>query len=152
MTRIAPDGTVLVAEWPGLPPEYGADERADMQAVVDQLNRLLGKPLGSLPERKQPVHRIQTDATGTVWAQLSAPGKRIPAELLPPNPNPMQPTWYDPDRWAAFEADGTMRFIVDLPADHRLLDRDGNRLLCVATDEEGEEHVVVLYIVPDRSR
>lgn len=147
MTRVAPDGTVLVTEWPGLPPEYGTDERNDIQAVVDRLNGLLGKPLRPLPERKQPVHRIQTDGTGTVWAQLSAPGKRIPEQLLPPNPDPLQMKWYDPDRWAAFGADGAMRFIVDLPTDHRLLDRDGNRLLCVATDTEGEEHIVILRIV-----
>ncbi len=147
VTRFAPDGTVQVFEWPGLPPEYRTDEREEMQAVADRLSELLGKPKRALPQRKQPAHRIHTDNAGVIWVQLSTPGERIPDELLPKNNDPLQIKWRDLDRWAAFAPDGALRFVVDLPATYRVLDRHDSRLLGIAADDDGEEHVVILQIV-----
>lgn len=152
LLRFARDGAAQIFEWPGEPPAYDAVERADIQAVEDKMSELLGKSKLPLPERKQPAHRIFTDKSGNIWLQLSAVGRRIPDEELPPGDDPLRMKWRDLERWAAFEGDGALRFVVDLQPNYRVLDRDGNRLLAIAADVDGTEHVVVLRIVGQANR
>jgi hypothetical protein len=111
------------------------------------MNELLGKAMAKLPLRKQPVNRILTDGTGLVWAQLATPGVRIPDDDLPRDQGPLTIKWREPDRWAAFADNGALRFIVDLPPEARLLDRDGRHLLGVTADASGEEFVVLWRVV-----
>lgn len=146
LTRYVRDHTVLVMEWPGLPPEYGDAERADMQVVEDRMRELFGEAKRALPTRKQPANRILTDGSGNLWVQLANVGERIPDEELPKDQGPLTVKWREPDRWAAFRQDGTLRFVVDLPPHARLLDREGDRLLGVVADESGAEQVVVWRI------
>ncbi|MCC6241939.1 MAG: hypothetical protein IT353_03820 [Gemmatimonadaceae bacterium] len=146
LTRYEVDHSVLVMEWPGMPPEYGAAERVDMQVVEDRMSELLGKAKLPLPTHKQPANRILTDHSGNVWAQLSNAGERIPDEELTKGQGPLTVRWREPDRWAAFRRDGTLRFVVNLPPKARLLDREGERLLGVIADDTGVEQVVVWRI------
>ena len=148
LTRYALDHSVLVMEWPGLPPEYGDAERVDMQVVEDRMRELFGEAKRPLPSHKQPANRILTDGRGYLWVQLSNVGERIPDEEWSKDQGPLTVKWREPDRWAAFRRDGTLRFVVDLPPHARLLDREGDRLLGVVADDTGAEHVVVWRIVP----
>jgi hypothetical protein len=143
-------GDVRILEWGGEAARYGDEERRDMQRVADQLNDLLGKPRASLPERKQPVNRILTDGTGHVWAQLSTLGERIPDADLPRERDALTVTWREPDRWATFDSSGQLLFAVSLPANARLLDRDGTRLLGVVADSSGQESLVVWQVMKVR--
>lgn len=147
LTWFGHGGSTRVLEWGGEPATYGADERRDMQAVADKMNDLLGKPRATLPERKQPANRILTDGKGQIWVHLSATGERIPDADLPREPDPLTVKWREPDRWAAFDREGSLRFVVSLPPNARLLDRDGTRLLGVAADSTGQESVVVWEVV-----
>lgn len=150
LTRYARDGSAHVFEWPGEPQAYLDAERVDVQAVEDRMSEVLGKAKASLPERKQPAHRILTDGTGLIWAQLSSTGRRIPDDELPPGDDPFRMKWRDDERWAAFQSDGALRFIVDLRSNQRVLDRWGHRLLVVEADDDGAEHVAVLRVVGAR--
>lgn len=152
LLRFMEGGAVHVFEWPGAPPAYGDVERVDIQAVEDKMSGLLGKSKAPLPERKQPAHRIFTDRSGNIWLQLSAPGHRIPDEEFPPGEDPLRMKWRDLERWASFESNGALRFIVDLPSNVRVFDRDSNRLLAISSDADGVEHVVVLRIVGNPNR
>lgn len=150
LTKLGPGTKVWIAEWGGEPAAYGEDERRDAQRMYDQMNDMLKAPRAALPARKQPVNRILTDRSGLVWAQLSTPGVPIPATDLPPDAGPLTPRWREPDRWAAFTSDGVLRFIVDLPASARLLDREDDRLLGMVADSTGDEAVVVWRVTPLR--
>lgn len=147
MTRYGVDSSVLVMEWPGMPPEYGEAERVDLQVVEDRMSELLGKAKLPLPRHKQPANRILTDQSGNIWVHLSNIGERIPDEELMKGQGPLTVRWREPDRWAAFRRDGTLRFVVDLPSNARLLDREGERLLGVLADDSGAENLVVWRIV-----
>lgn len=146
LTRYERGGQVTVMAWPGFPPPYHPDERVAIQAVEDKMSELLGKPKTPLPPYKEPSHRILTDGEGQIWAQLSAPGVPIPKDELPPGDDPLRLTWRDADRWAAFRADGALRFIVTLPQNHRVLDQSGDRLLLAVADDDGAESVVVAQL------
>lgn len=148
LTWFGRTGGVRVLEWGGEPASYEPDERREMQVVVDHLNDLLGQPRRSLPQHKQPVNRILTDNVGYTWLQLSAPGVRIPREDLPRVPDPLMVKWREPDRWAAIDGTGVVRFVVSLPLSGRLLDREGDRLLATVSDTTGDEAVVVWRMVP----
>jgi hypothetical protein len=143
LTRYRRDGRVEQWEWPGEGAPYADDERRDMQLIEDRMSELLGKPKASLPARKQPANRILTDGAGQVWVQLSTTGTRIPDADLPKGQGPLTIKWREHDRWAAFSADGALQFVVELPLNARLLDRDGDLLLGVLADDDGAEQVVV---------
>ena len=149
LTRIALDRTVRVSEWRGEAPAYLDQERRDMQAVEDKMNELLGKPKTPLPARKEPVHRILTDGTGFVWAQLATVGERIPDDELPKAPSSIPPIkWHEHDRWAAFDRDGVLRFTVETSSGTTILDRAGHRLLGTVVDTDGSQRIVVWNAVP----
>jgi hypothetical protein len=71
------------------------------------------------------------------------PGVRISKEDLPRDPDPLTVRWREPDRWAAFDGAGVLRFVVALPLSAWLLDREGERLLATMSDSGGEATVVV---------
>lgn len=138
---------VRVLEWGGEPAAYGTDERQEMQLVINHMNDLLGRPRASLPQRKQPVNRILTDGAGYTWLHLSMPGVRIAKEDLPREPDPLIVKWREPDRWAAVDSAGVVRFVVSLPLNAALLDREGDRLLATVADTSGIESVVVWRVL-----
>ena len=142
--RYAPSGRVQILEWPGNPPGYSADERRDMQVVADRMKTLFGLAHASLPAHKEPSHRILTDSAQWIWAHLSAEGVRIPDEELPKDPDNMGLTvkWRDRERWAAFDREGALRFVVDVPSNVTILDRTMYRVLGVETDDEGLQYLV----------
>lgn len=146
--RYLRDGKVVVMEWPGSPPEYGPEERADIQGVEDRMSQLLGKATAPLPQRKQPSHRILTDSAQWTWALLSSVGVRIPDDELPKDEMGLTLRWRDRERWAAFDTAHQLRFIIDLPGNATVLDRAGYRLLGVETDDEGMQSLVEWQIVP----
>ena len=147
LTALGPGPQVMHMEWGGVPAAYGAAERADQQAVADKLHDMLGVPHATLPERKQPIHRILTDRAGQTWALLSMPGVPIAKEDLPREPDPLTVKWREPERWAAFAPDGSLRFQVTIPESARILDRSDDRLLGVVADASGAEELVVWRIV-----
>jgi len=148
LVRYARDGMVQIMEWPGQPPAYADEERADMQVAEDEMSRLLGSGKRSLPERKQPSNRILTDDQGFIWLQLPTTGVRIPDHELQKGQGLLTIKWRESDRWAAFAADGSLQFIVQLPDSARLLDRSGRALLGMIADSSGEEHLVVWRVEP----
>jgi hypothetical protein len=149
--RYARDGGVTIMEWPGFPPEYGSDERVDVQKVADRMNELFGKPPASLPKHKTMSHRILTDSARWIWAHLSSVGERIPDEELPKDELGLTMRWRDRERWAAFDREFTLRFIVDAPENTTIIDRAGYRLLGVETDDEGVQYLVEWRVVPSHS-
>jgi hypothetical protein len=142
--RIERDGRVTAMTWRWEPPPYGEEERRDGQLTSDRMHEALALPLTPLPERKAAVRLLLTDRDGGVWAAMGAEGVRIPEEELPRNPGWLPPTkWYDRDRWGLFDREGVLRFVVEMPLGTNLLDREGRRLLGVATAADGTQSLVV---------
>ncbi len=150
--RYARDGRTHVLAWPGTPPGYQPDERRDMQVVSDRMNALFGMPPKALPEHKEPSHRILTDSAQWIWAQLAAEGVRIPDDELPKDPDNMGLTvrWRDRERWAAFDRDGALRFVIDAPPNVAVVDRSTYRMLGIETDDEGAQYLVIWRVVAGR--
>ncbi len=146
--RYTQDGRVVVMSWPGLPPAYLPDERTDIQRVEDRMSQLLGKATAPLPERKEPSHRILTDSAQWIWAQLAGEGVRIPDDELPKDEMGLTLRWRDRERWAAFDRDHVLRFIIDLPPNVTIVDRAGYRVLGVETDVDGMQSLVEWRVTP----
>ena len=150
--RIARNGKVTAMTWRGEAPVYGDEERRDIQHVSDRMNELLGLVHVPLPEHKAAVHLLLTSPDGGTWAALGGEGVRIPDEELPKNTAPLPPNkWIDRDRWGAFDRDGVLHFVVEMTPGVSLLDRDGSRLLGVATAKDGTQTLVVWRITPARN-
>jgi|CXWL01.1.fsa_nt_gi hypothetical protein len=142
--RIASSGKVTAMTWRAEPPAYGAQERVDIQERSDRMNDLLGLVHVPLPARKAAVRQLFTTADGGVWAALSGAGVRLPDEGIPKRSDPLPPVkWIDRDRWASFDRNGRLRFVVEMPDGVQLLDRDGTRLLAVATAADGSQSLIV---------
>jgi hypothetical protein len=153
MLRIARDGKVISMEWRAPLPEYLPDERRDLQVIEDKMNDLFHQARTPLPDRKEPSYRILTDATGVTWANLSTQGVRIPDDELPKEPSLIPPRkWRDRDRWAAFDRDGVLQFVIETPDSARVLDRSGKRVLGVVQDGEGMQSLVVWRVTPRTNR
>lgn len=147
--RIARNGTVTAMTWRGEAPRYGEEERRDIQHISDRMNELLGLVHIPLPEHKAAVQLLLTSPEGGIWAALGGEGVRIPDEELPKNTAPLPPTkWRDRERWGAFDRDGVLHFVVEMAPGVYVLDRDGTRLLGVATAEDGTQALVVWRITP----
>jgi len=83
---------------------------------------------------------------------LGAEGVWTPDEELPKNTAPLPPNkWIDRDRWGAFDRDGVLHFVVEMAPGVYVLDRDGTRLLGVATAKDGTQALVVWRITPVRN-
>ncbi|MEI2721606.1 MAG: hypothetical protein V9E87_16025 [Gemmatimonadales bacterium] len=142
--RIASSGKVTAMTWRAEAPAYGEQERVDMQELSDRMNDLLGLVHVPLPARKAAVRLIVTTPDGGVWAALSGTGTRLPDEVRPKQPDPLPPVkWVDRDRWASFDRDGRLRYVVEMPDGVHLLDRDDTRLLGVATATDGSQSLVI---------
>jgi hypothetical protein len=147
--RIGRDGRVTAMTWRGEAPLYGEEERRDGQLIRDRMHEVMEIPPEPLPERKASVRLLFTDRNGGVWAAMGAEGVRIPDEDLPKNRGLLPPTkWLDRDRWGLFDREGVLRFVVQMPLGSGLLDRDGTRLLGVATESDGTQSLVVWTIAP----
>ncbi len=150
LLRYTRDGRVTIMEWPGNPPAYKSDEKSDIQVVADRLSELFGEAPKSLPEFKAPSHRILTDSAQWTWAHLSSDGIRIPDEELPKDEMGLTMRWRDTERWAAFDRDHVLRFIIDVPANVTIVDRAGYRVLGVESDDDGLQSLVEWRVLPRR--
>jgi hypothetical protein len=147
--RIARDGKVMAMTWRGEAPRYGDDERRDIQRVSDRMNELLGLVHVPLPEHKAAVHLLLTSPDGGIWAAMGAEGDPIPDEELSKDTVTLPPMkWIDRDRWAWFDRDGVLRFVVEMAQGVHVLDRDGTRLLGVVTATDGTQALVVWRMQP----